>query len=164
MVQPPGRRVCGDHIRARGMGASRSRSRGRAAAMANHFGGCRGGALLEPTRCGIGSLERACSAAPQAKTSPRGRLAAGWYERRLGNAIGFLVGALVLGTAVPIVIRALGTDPTVGNRDDCRFGGRALRWAGDAHRGTGWTPSRHGTARAVDDRTIVRKTIHSCLT
>ncbi len=36
------------------------------------------------------------------------KIAAGWYERRLGNAIGFLVGALVLGTAFPHLIKALG--------------------------------------------------------
>jgi predicted MFS family arabinose efflux permease len=36
------------------------------------------------------------------------KIAAGWYQRDLGNAIGFLVGALVLGTAFPHLLKALG--------------------------------------------------------
>lgn len=36
------------------------------------------------------------------------KIAAGWYQRNLGNAIGFLVGALVLGTAFPHLLKALG--------------------------------------------------------
>ncbi len=36
------------------------------------------------------------------------KIAAGWYRRDLGNAIGFLVGALVLGTAFPHLLKALG--------------------------------------------------------
>lgn len=35
------------------------------------------------------------------------RIAAGWFDRDLGRALGFLVGALVLGTALPHLIRAL---------------------------------------------------------
>ena len=38
------------------------------------------------------------------------KIAAGWYQRGLGSAIGFLVGALVLGTSFPHLLRALGTD------------------------------------------------------
>lgn len=38
------------------------------------------------------------------------KIAAGWYSSNLGKAIGYLVGALVLGTAFPHLIRALGTD------------------------------------------------------
>lgn len=38
------------------------------------------------------------------------RIAASWYSNRLGEAIGFLVGALVLGTAFPHFLRAIGTD------------------------------------------------------
>jgi hypothetical protein len=35
------------------------------------------------------------------------KIAAGWYQRDLGNAIGFLVGALVLGTAFPHLLKSL---------------------------------------------------------
>ncbi|GAB3826693.1 hypothetical protein GCM10028895_38020 [Pontibacter rugosus] len=37
------------------------------------------------------------------------KIAASWYSGRLGKAIGYLVGALVLGTAFPYLLRALGT-------------------------------------------------------
>ncbi len=33
------------------------------------------------------------------------KIAAGWYEKRLGNALGFLIGALVLGTAFPHLLK-----------------------------------------------------------
>lgn len=36
------------------------------------------------------------------------KIASGWYQRGLGSAIGFLVGALVLGTAFPFLLRGLG--------------------------------------------------------
>lgn len=36
------------------------------------------------------------------------KIASGWYRRDLGNAIGFLVGALVLGTALPFLLRGMG--------------------------------------------------------
>ena len=36
------------------------------------------------------------------------KIAAGWYQKGLGNALGFLVGALVLGTAFPHLLRAMG--------------------------------------------------------
>lgn len=36
------------------------------------------------------------------------KIAAGWYQRDLGNAIGFLVGALVLGTAFPHLLKSFG--------------------------------------------------------
>lgn len=36
------------------------------------------------------------------------KIAAGWYRRGLGTALGWLVGALVLGTALPHALRALG--------------------------------------------------------
>jgi MFS family permease len=36
------------------------------------------------------------------------KIASGWYRRDLGMALGFLVGALVLGTALPHLIRGLG--------------------------------------------------------
>ena len=36
------------------------------------------------------------------------KIAAGWYKRELGKAIGFLIGALVLGTALPHLLRAIG--------------------------------------------------------
>ena len=35
------------------------------------------------------------------------KIASGWYQRGLGNAIGFLVGALVLGTAFPHLLKSL---------------------------------------------------------
>ncbi len=37
------------------------------------------------------------------------KIAASWYSGRLGKAIGYLVGALVLGTAFPHLLRGLGT-------------------------------------------------------
>jgi MFS family permease len=46
-----------------------------------------------------------------AGTYPVGmKLAAGWYRHGLGRALGYLVGALVLGTAAPHFVRALGAD------------------------------------------------------
>jgi MFS family permease len=36
------------------------------------------------------------------------KIASGWYQRDLGNALGFLVGALVAGTAFPHLLRGLG--------------------------------------------------------
>lgn len=36
------------------------------------------------------------------------KIAAGWYQRGLGSAIGFLVGALVLGTSFPHLLKGLG--------------------------------------------------------
>jgi MFS family permease len=38
------------------------------------------------------------------------KIAAGWFDKGLGRALGYLVGALVLGTAFPHLIRALGTE------------------------------------------------------
>jgi MFS family permease len=38
------------------------------------------------------------------------KIAAGWYQRNLGHALGFLVGALVVGTALPHLIRGFGRD------------------------------------------------------
>jgi MFS family permease len=38
------------------------------------------------------------------------KIASGWFDRDLGRALGFLVGSLVLGTALPHLIRALGHD------------------------------------------------------
>jgi predicted MFS family arabinose efflux permease len=38
------------------------------------------------------------------------KIAAGWYAQGLGAALGVLVGALVLGTAMPFGVRALGAD------------------------------------------------------
>ncbi len=40
------------------------------------------------------------------------QIASGWYEKGLGRAIGYLVGALVVGTAFPHLIRSLGNDMT----------------------------------------------------
>ena len=36
------------------------------------------------------------------------KIATGWYRSDLGNALGFLVGALVLGTAFPHLLKGLG--------------------------------------------------------
>ena len=36
------------------------------------------------------------------------KIASGWYQRDLGSALGFLVGALVVGTAFPHLLRGLG--------------------------------------------------------
>jgi hypothetical protein len=36
------------------------------------------------------------------------KIASGWYRRDLGNALGFLVGALVLGTAFPHLLKGVG--------------------------------------------------------
>ncbi len=38
------------------------------------------------------------------------KIAAGWYARGLGRALGLLVGALVLGTVFPHLLRAVGSD------------------------------------------------------
>ncbi len=37
------------------------------------------------------------------------KIAAGWYRQGLGSALGFLIGALILGTAAPHGLRALGS-------------------------------------------------------
>jgi MFS family permease len=39
------------------------------------------------------------------------KIASGWYQRDLGKALGFLVGALVLGTAFPHLLQGLGHAP-----------------------------------------------------
>ena len=36
------------------------------------------------------------------------KIASGWYQRDLGNALGFLVGALVVGTAFPHLLKGIG--------------------------------------------------------
>jgi MFS family permease len=38
------------------------------------------------------------------------KIAAGWYREDLGKVLGFLIGALVLGTAFPHLLRSFGTD------------------------------------------------------
>jgi len=38
------------------------------------------------------------------------KIAAGWYEKGLGRALGYLVGALVVGTAFPHLIRSIGAE------------------------------------------------------
>lgn len=38
------------------------------------------------------------------------KIASGWYRRGLGNALGFLVGALVLGTSFPHLLRSVGQE------------------------------------------------------
>lgn len=38
------------------------------------------------------------------------KIASGWYDRDLGRALGYLVGALVVGTALPHLVRALGRE------------------------------------------------------
>lgn len=38
------------------------------------------------------------------------KIAAGWYQKELGKAIGFLTAALVLGTALPHLLKALGQE------------------------------------------------------
>ena len=38
------------------------------------------------------------------------KIAAAWYDRGLGRALGYLVGALVLGTAFPHLLRGIGTE------------------------------------------------------
>lgn len=38
------------------------------------------------------------------------KIAAGWYAEGLGRALGFLIGALILGTAFPHLLRAIGAD------------------------------------------------------
>ncbi len=38
------------------------------------------------------------------------KIAAGWYEKGLGRALGYLVGALVLGTAFPHLLRGMGAE------------------------------------------------------
>ena len=38
------------------------------------------------------------------------KIAAGWYRDDLGRVLGFLIGALVLGTAFPHLLRSIGTD------------------------------------------------------
>jgi hypothetical protein len=38
------------------------------------------------------------------------KIAASWYEKGLGRALGYLVGALVLGTAFPHLIRSLSAE------------------------------------------------------
>ncbi|HET9663938.1 MAG TPA: MFS transporter, partial [Burkholderiales bacterium] len=61
------------------------------------------------------------------------KIAAGWYQRGLGSAIGFLVGALVLGTSFPHLLKAMGqTIPweavTIGVSATAAAGGLAMLW------------------------------------
>ena len=61
------------------------------------------------------------------------KIAAGWYQRGLGSAIGFLVGALVLGTSFPHLLKAMGqTIPweavTIGVSATAAVGGLAMLW------------------------------------
>ena len=48
------------------------------------------------------------------------KIAAGWYPRSLGDALGLLVGALVLGTAFPHLLKGLGQTLPSGQ---CAAGG-----------------------------------------
>ncbi len=65
-------------------------------------------ALLPPTLAGLVVLRFATGIA-LAGIYPVGmKIAAGWYAEGLGLALGVLVGALVLGTALPFALRALG--------------------------------------------------------
>ena len=57
------------------------------------------------------------------------KIAAGWYRSGLGNALGFLVGALVLGTAFPHLLKGLGL--ALSTRD-VMLGVSALALAGGA--------------------------------
>jgi len=59
------------------------------------------------------------------------KIAASWYAEGLGRALGYLVGALVLGTAFPHLLRASGTDPewqqvVAGVSLVCAIGGFAM--------------------------------------
>jgi len=59
------------------------------------------------------------------------KIAAGWYQRGLGSAIGFLVGALVLGTAFPHLLKGIGhaipwETVTVGVSATAVLGGLAM--------------------------------------
>lgn len=61
------------------------------------------------------------------------KIAAGWYRRGLGSAIGFLVGALVLGTAFPHLLKGLGQaipweTVTVAVSATAVIGGVAMLW------------------------------------
>lgn len=66
-------------------------------------------ALLPPRLDGLLVLRFATGVA-LAGIYPVGmKIAAGWYDRGLGWALGVLVGALALGTSLPFALRALGT-------------------------------------------------------
>lgn len=60
------------------------------------------------------------------------KIAAGWYEKGLGRALGFLVGALVLGTAFPHLLRGWGAElpwqQLVAAVSALAAGGGALMW------------------------------------
>jgi predicted MFS family arabinose efflux permease len=61
------------------------------------------------------------------------KIAAGWYQRGLGSAIGFLVGALVLGTAFPHLLKGFGhavswEAVTLGVCATAVLGGLAMLW------------------------------------
>lgn len=67
--------------------------------------------LMIPEGLGWLSLLRFLSGFFLAGIYPVGmKIAAGWYEQGLGRALGYLVGALVVGTAFPHLIRAIGAD------------------------------------------------------
>lgn len=61
------------------------------------------------------------------------KIAAGWYEKGLGRALGYLVGALVLGTAFPHLLRGLGAElpwqmVIAGTSVLAAFGGVLMIW------------------------------------
>ncbi len=73
---------------------------------------CNAGLLLQPTSYAMVLASRFFSGFFLAGIYPVGmKIAAGWYKEDLGRAIGYLVGALVLGTAFPHWVTGLGPLP-----------------------------------------------------
>ena len=73
--------------------------------------GCNALAALAPVGFGQLLVLRALTGICLAGIYPVGmKLAAGWYREGLGGALGWLVGALGLGTALPHALRATGTE------------------------------------------------------
>ncbi len=70
---------------------------------------CNAAAVVAPERLDVLLALRFLTGFFLAGIYPVGmKIASGWYERGLGAALGFLIGALVVGTALPHGLRALG--------------------------------------------------------